>query len=76
VKVRCTLKLAVASRVRAARVTIKRNGRVVARATGLARRGSIRIRLPAGVRGGDLRVVTIDRAGQIKATTRPNVTRR
>ena len=28
---------------------------------------------PAGVRGGDLRVVTIDRAGRIKATTRSNV---
>jgi hypothetical protein len=75
VKVRCTLKLAVASRVRAARVTVKRGGRVVARVTGLARHGSIRMRLPEGVRGGDLRVVTINRAGQMKATTRSNVTR-
>ena len=65
-----------APRVRAARVTVKRGGRVVARVTGLARRGTIRIRLPAGVRGGNLRVVTIDRAGRLKATTRARVTRR
>jgi hypothetical protein len=41
VKVRCTLRLAVSSRVRAARITLIRRGRVIARGTGLApsRRG-------------------------------------
>jgi hypothetical protein len=65
--VTCTLKLAVASRVRAARVTVTRNGRTVARGTGLARRGGVQIRLPAGVRSGDVRVVTIDSGGRRRA---------
>jgi antitoxin (DNA-binding transcriptional repressor) of toxin-antitoxin stability system len=73
VRVKCTLKLAVTSRVRAARVTVTRGGRVVARVTGFARGGSVRIRLPAGVRGGNLRVMTIDGAGRIRTTTRTNV---
>ena len=70
---KCTLKLAVTSRVRAARVTVIRRGRVVARVTGFARGGSVQIRLPAGVRGGKLRVRTIDGAGRIRTTTRTNV---
>lgn len=74
VTVRCALKLAVSTRVRAARVTLTRHGSVVARGTGLARRGSVRIRLPRGVSGGSLRVVTIDRAGRLRAT-RTTVTR-
>ena len=65
---RCTLKLAVSSRIRAARVTVTRRGRVVARGTGLARRGAVRIPIPATVRRGSLRVVTIDRAGRLRAT--------
>jgi hypothetical protein len=69
VRASCTLKLAVASHVRGARVTVKRGGRVVARGTGLANRGGVRIRLPAGVRGGLVRVVTIDRAGRLWAVT-------
>jgi hypothetical protein len=73
VTVRCALRLAVAPRVRAARVRVERGGRVVALVAGLAKRGSIFMRLPANVRGGRLRVVTIDRAGHMKATTRSNV---
>ena len=69
-RVRCTLKLAVTSRVRAARITVTRKGRVVARGTGLASRGRVRIALPAAVRGGSVRVVTIDRAGRLRATRR------
>ena len=68
VRVRCTLKLAVTSQVRAARVTVTRKGRVVARGTGLASRGRVRIALPASVRGGAVRVVTIDRSGRLRAT--------
>jgi hypothetical protein len=68
VRVKCTLKLAVAARVRAARVTVSRGGRPVARGTGRATKGSVRIALPAGVRGGHIRVVTIDRAGRRRAT--------
>jgi antitoxin (DNA-binding transcriptional repressor) of toxin-antitoxin stability system len=75
VRVKCTLRLAVAAHVRAARVTVSRHGRPVARGTGLARRGSVRIALPAGVRGGRLRVVTIDRDGRLRAT-RTRVARR
>jgi len=68
--VRCTLKLAVASHVRAARITVTRKGRVVARGTGLASRGRVRIPLrAAAIRGGSIRVVTIDRAGRLRATT-------
>jgi antitoxin (DNA-binding transcriptional repressor) of toxin-antitoxin stability system len=74
-RVKCTLRLAVAAHVRAARVTVSRHGRPVARGTGLARRGSVRIALPAGVRGGRLRVVTIDRDGRLRAT-RTRVARR
>jgi Regulator of chromosome condensation (RCC1) repeat/Collagen triple helix repeat (20 copies) len=70
VRVRCTLKLAVTSRVRAARITVTRKGRVVARGSGLASRGRVRIALPAAVRGGSVRVVTIDRAGRLRATRR------
>jgi hypothetical protein len=44
-----------------------RGGRVVARGTGLASRGGVRIRLPDGVRTGSVRVVTIDRAGRLRA---------
>ena len=68
VRVKCTLKLAVAAHVRAARVTVKRRGKLVVRGTGLARRGGVRIALPAGVRGGRMRVVTIDRDGRLRAT--------
>ena len=68
VRVRCTLKLAVTSQVRAARITVTRKGRVVARGTGLASRGRVRIALPASVRGGSVRVVTIDRSGRLRAT--------
>jgi Collagen triple helix repeat (20 copies) len=68
VRVKCTLKLAVAARVRAARVTVSRGGRAVARGTGRARHGSVRIALPAGVRGGHIRVVTTDRTGKRRAT--------
>jgi hypothetical protein len=68
VRVKCTLRLAVAARVRAARVTVSRGGRPVARGTGRARHGSVRIALPAGVRSGHIRVVTIDRAGRRRAT--------
>jgi hypothetical protein len=68
VRVKCTLKLAVASRVRAARVTLSRGGHVVARGSGLASHGRVRIRLPLGVRGGRIRVVTIDRSGRLRAT--------
>jgi hypothetical protein len=74
VRVKCTLTLAVAAHVRAARVTVSRRGRRVARETGLASRGSVRIALPVGVRGGRIRVVTIDRNGQMRAT-RTRVTR-
>jgi hypothetical protein len=70
VRVRCTLKLAVTSRVRAARITVTRKGRVVARGAGLAHHGRVRIPLPAAVRGGSVRVVTIDRAGRLRATRR------
>ncbi|MEO8690452.1 MAG: choice-of-anchor D domain-containing protein [Solirubrobacteraceae bacterium] len=70
VRVRCTLKLAVASHVRAARVSIRIRGRVVARGTGLAAHGVVRIRLAAGIRRGSLRVVTIDRAGRLRAVSR------
>jgi hypothetical protein len=69
VRVKCTLKLAVASRVRAVRVTVSRRGRVVARAAGLPRRGLVRIALPARARGASFRIVTIDRAGR-RGTTR------
>ena len=65
-RVRCTLKLAVASHVRAAQITVTRKGRVVARGAGLASRGRVRIALPAAVRGGSVRVVTIDRAGRLR----------
>jgi len=68
VRVRCTLKLAVTAQVRAARVTVTRAGRIVARGTGLASRGTVRIRLPAGVRRGSLRVVTIDPTGRVRET--------
>ena len=67
---RCTLKLAVTSSVRAARITVTRKGRVVARGTGLASRGRVRIPLPARVRGGSVRVVTIDHAGRLRGTRR------
>ena len=70
VRVRCTLKLAVTSRVRAARITVTRKGRVVARGAGLARHGRVRIALPEAVRGGSVRVVTIDRSGRLRATRR------
>jgi antitoxin (DNA-binding transcriptional repressor) of toxin-antitoxin stability system len=70
VRVRCTLKLAVTSRVRAARITLTRRGRVVARGTGLARRGQVLIALPALARGGSVRVVTIDRAGRLRVARR------
>ena len=70
VRVRCTLKLAVTSRVRAARITVTRKGRVVARGAGLARHGRVRIPLPEAVRGGSVRVVTIDRTGRLRATRR------
>ena len=70
VRVRCTLKLAVTSRVRAARITVTRKGRLVARGAGLARHGRVRIPLPEAVRGGSVRVVTIDRSGRLRATRR------
>jgi hypothetical protein len=70
VKVKCTLRLAVSSRVRAARVTLRSRGRVVARGTRIARRGAIRIALPSGVRGGSVQVVTIDRDGRLRTTRR------
>ena len=70
VRVRCTLKLAVTSRVRAARITVTRKGRVVARGAGLAHHGRVRIQLPAAVRGGSIRIVTVDRAGRLRATRR------
>jgi len=73
--VKCTLQLAVASHVRAARITISRRGLPVARGTGLASHGRVRIALPAGVRGGRIRVVTIGRDGRLRAT-RTKVTRR
>ena len=63
----CTLTLKVTSTVRAARVTVRRGGRVVARGTGIAARGTIRIALPTGVRSGSIRVVTVDRAGHKRA---------
>ena len=68
VRVKCTLTLAVAARVRGARVTVSRRGRPVARGTGRARHGRVRIALPAGVRGGHVRVVTVDRSGRRRAT--------
>jgi hypothetical protein len=68
VRVKCTLKLAVAARVRAARITLSRGGHVVARGSGLASHGRVRIRLPRGVRSGRMRVVTIDRSGRLRAT--------
>jgi hypothetical protein len=68
VRVKCTLKLAVGARVRAARFTLSRGGRVVARGSGLASHGRVRIRLPMGVRGGRIRVVTIDSSGRLRAT--------
>jgi hypothetical protein len=74
VSVRCTLRLAVAARVRAARVTVRRRGRPVVRATGFARRGSVRIVLPIGVRPREIGVATIDRAGRLR-TTRTKVRR-
>ena len=74
VRVKCTLKLAVAARVRAARITLRRGGHVVARGSGLASHGRVRIRLPNGVRGGRIRVVTIDRSGRLRAT-RTNIRR-
>ena len=70
VRERCTLKLAVTSRVRAARITVTRKGRVVARGAGLAHHGRVRIPLPTAVRGGSVRVVTVDRAGRLRATRR------
>ena len=70
VRVVCTLTLAVATQVRAARVSLTRHGRLVARGTGLATRGRVRIQLPAGVTQGRLRVVTIDRAGRLRTATR------
>lgn len=66
----CTLTLKVTSAVRAARVTVRRGGRVVARGTGIAAHRTIRIALPAGVRSGSLRVVTVDRAGRKRAIRR------
>jgi len=69
VRVKCTLTLAVASFVRAARATVLRDGRTVGRGAGLARDGRIRIQFPAGARGGHIRVVTIDDRGRLRATT-------
>jgi FG-GAP-like repeat len=63
----CILTLTVTSPVRAARVTVRRRGRVVARGTGIAAHGRIRIALPAGVRSGSIRVVTVDREGRKRA---------
>ena len=68
VRVKCTLKLAVDARVRAARITLSRGGHVIARGSGLASHGRVRIRLPKGVRSGRIRVVTIDRSGRLRAT--------
>jgi hypothetical protein len=68
VKPSCTLTLTVSSTVRAARVTVRRGGRVVARGTGIAAHRTIRIALPAGVRSGSIRVVTVDRAGRKRAS--------
>jgi len=68
VHVKCTLKLAVDARVRAARITLSRGGHIVARGSGLASHGRIRIRLPKGVRSGRIRVVTIDNSGRLRAT--------
>jgi hypothetical protein len=68
VRVKCTLTLAVASFVRAARAKVVRDGRTVGHGTGLARDGRIRIALPPGVKGGQIRVVTIDDIGRLRAT--------
>jgi hypothetical protein len=68
VRVKCTLKLAVDARVRAARITLRRGGHVIARGSGLASHGWVRIRLPKGARSGRIRVVTIDRSGRLRAT--------
>ena len=68
VRVKCTLKLAVGARVRAARFTLSRGGHVIARGSGLASHGRVRIRLPKGARSGRLRVVTIDSSGRLRAT--------
>ena len=68
VRVKCTLKLAVGARVRAARVTLSRSGHVSRAAAGLASHGRVRIRLPRGVRSGRIRVVTIDRSGRLRVT--------
>jgi hypothetical protein len=70
VKPKCRLKLKVSRSVRAARVTVTLGGRVVARRTGIARRGSVGIALPRGVRSGSIRIVTVDRSGRMRATTR------
>jgi hypothetical protein len=70
VSVKCTLKLTVGSSVRAARIAVSRRGKVVARGTGFAKRRVVVIRLPAGVSGGSIRVVTIDRSGRLHATNR------
>ena len=69
VRVKCTLNLAVASFVRAARASVVRDGRTVGHGTGLARDGRVRIELPVGVRGGRVRVVTIDDVGRLRATS-------
>ena len=68
VRVKCTLTLAVASFVRAARATIVRDGRTVGLGTGLARNGRVRIVLPPRVQGGQIRVVTIDDSGRLRTT--------
>jgi len=68
VRVKCTLTLAVASFVRGARAKVVRGGRTVGGGTGLARNGRVRISLPPGVRGGQIRVVTIDDSGRLRAT--------
>jgi hypothetical protein len=68
VRVKCSLTLAVAAHVRGARVTISQRGRRVAHGTALARRGSVRIPLPSGVRSGRIRVVTIDSDGRRRTT--------
>ena len=66
---KCTLNLAVASFVRGARASVVRDGRTVGHGTGLARDGRVRIELPVGVRGGRVRVVTIDDVGRLRATS-------
>jgi hypothetical protein len=74
VRAKCTLTLAVASFVRAARATFFRGGHPVGQRAGLARDGKVRIELPPGVSSERIRVVTIDESGRLRAA-RPSVDR-